>query len=147
MLSFPNPTSSDREDEGDRPDDDLVLDPRKHPKPVCSGDERLCSVHGMHFGSCITECIPVTSLNLQTVKEDCYFATDALDQMSASHKRNMVYWWYATNVYSIAGREHVERMPACLEYAIRDTYRNLPGVPYSGYKKARRADGKKAKRS
>ena len=84
----------------------------------------------------------MTNLNLQTVKEDCYFATDALDQMSASHKRNMVYWWHATNVYSIAGRGRVERMPPCLEYAMQDTFRNLPGGSYSGYKKARRTNGK-----
>ena len=119
--------------------------PRKHPKPVCFSANRMCALYGLQFGSCVTECIPVTELNLQIVKEDYYFATDPLDEMSSSHKRNMIFWWYATNVYSIAGKGHMARMPPCVKYAIRYAHRNLPGVSYSGYKMASRTRGKKSK--
>jgi hypothetical protein len=31
----------------------------------------------------------------------------------------MLYWWYATNVYSLSGKGHRGKLPDCLEYAIK----------------------------
>lgn len=101
------------------------LDPRKDPPPACTHNNRLCAAYGVRFLSCICDVIPPENLNLATVKEDCYFATDDLEgenAMSRSHKRNMLFWWYATNVYSIVGAGNVQRLPPCLNYAIRKAY-------------------------
>ena len=46
----------------------------------------------------------------------------------------MFFWWYATNVFSISGKGHCEKMPECLEYDIRDNYPNADGVPYKGHR-------------
>ena len=63
--------------------------------------------------------IPVAERNLATIKEDCYFADESLEDMSQSHKCNMLFWRYATNVYSIVGKG-VRQLPRCLVYAIRE---------------------------
>jgi len=50
----------------------------------------------------------VHKLDLATIKDDCYFATDEMDKMTNPHKRNMIYWWYATNIYSICSSKKGE---------------------------------------
>ena len=52
----------------------------------------------------------------------------------------MMYWWYATNVYSLCGKGNRGKLPDCLEYAIKKTYPEPEGVAYSQY-----SDGKKVK--
>lgn len=69
------------------------------PNAKCEYGKRLCSVHGVEMIGCICELHPVQRLNLQTLKEDCYFAKDEVGQMTNSQKRCMIYWWYATNIY------------------------------------------------
>ena len=125
-------------DEFEPDDDGFVIDPRVHAKPACTDDSRLCAKYGIRFAACICDAIPVGSLKLEALKMDCYFATDELDSMPNNHKRNMIFWWYATNVYSIVGKGNTERMPLCLEYAIRDLYTNPDGVPFKGYRKRKR---------
>jgi hypothetical protein len=119
-------------------DDNLVIDPRVNPKPACTPDNRLCAKYGIRFLTCVCDAIPVDSLDLETVKQDCYFATDELESMPNNHKRNMIFWWYATNIYSVVGKNNTERMPLCLEYAIREKYTNPDGVPFKGYRKRKR---------
>ena len=96
----------------------------------CCPSSRYCSLHGTIFIVCICDTIPVEKLDLESIKEDCYFATDDLDTMSNSHKRNMIYWWYATNVYSICGKGKRKELPKCLVHKIRQCH---PSEDYSGY--------------
>ena len=116
-------------------EDYYIIDPRVHPKPKCTNEERCCAMYGLRFITCVCDAIPVSSLDLETIKADCYFATKDFDKMEPNHKRNMVYWWYATNVYSIVGKGNVQRLPLCLEYAIREKWPNTDGKPYKGNKK------------
>ena len=119
------------------PSFDRIIDPRVDPKPVCTDENRICAMYGVRFFGCICDVLPVRDRNLATIQKDCYFTIDDLEVMSNSHKRNMVFWWYATNAYGIAGKGCIEKLPECLEYAIRDTYPNPDGVPYTGNKKYR----------
>ncbi len=116
-------------------DDYYVVDPRIHNKPCCTSDHRLCALNGLRFIACVCDAFPVDNLNLETIKADCYFATDDLADISNTHKRNMVYWWYATNVYCIVGKGKVEHLPLCLEYAIRKKWPNPDDLPYKGNRK------------
>ncbi|KAL7541262.1 hypothetical protein ACHAWF_006895, partial [Thalassiosira exigua] len=88
----------------------------------CTYDRRLCSIHGVSMIKCICDTNPVASLDLQTVKEDCYFATKEIEDMTNSHKRCMIYWWYATNIYSICGKGRRLMLPDCLVQAVRNEY-------------------------
>ena len=67
-------------------DEYFVIDPRVHPKPNCTMDDPCCAMHGLRFLSCICDAIPLSQLNLETIKSDCYFALEELDVMSNSHK-------------------------------------------------------------
>jgi hypothetical protein len=80
----------------------------------CTFKNRLCSKHGVSLICCICESNPVSELDLQTVKEDCYFATHEVADMTNSQKRCMIYWWYATNIYSICGKGRRLQLPDCL---------------------------------
>ena len=116
-------------------DDYFVIDPRKHDKPCCTNEHRYCAMYGLRFVTCVCDAIPLDNLNLETIKADCYFATDEVADMSNSHKRNMVYWWFATNVYTIVGKGNIEHLPLCLEYAIREKWPNPDDLPYKGNRK------------
>ena len=116
------------------PSSEPIIDPRKDAKPKCTDECRCCAVYGIRFLRCVCEVIPVKDRNLTTIKEDCYFATDDIDDMPNNHKRNMLYWWYATNVFSISGKGNRGKLPVCLEYAIRELYPNPDGVPYKGHR-------------
>ena len=50
--------------------------------------------------------------------------------MTNPHKRNMIYWWYATNVYSICGKKKRKELPKCLVHKIRQLF---PSDEYAGY--------------
>jgi len=80
------------------------------------------------------------SLNFfyEKVKRDprrsCPFATgDSACALPNNEKRNMLYWWYATNVFLICGKGCRGPLPECLVYAIRCRYPNPKGVPYAGF--------------
>ena len=98
----------------------------------CEYGKRLCSVHGVEMIGCICELHPVSRLNLQTLKEDCYFAKDELNDMTNSQKRCMIYWWYATNIYSICGKKNRMQLPDCLVNAVRKAYPE-PDGNYEGF--------------
>ena len=110
------------------------LDPRATSPPVCTNENRVCARYGVRFIGCVCDVLPVGQRDLATIKEDCYFATDDLDEMTPSHKRNMFFWWYATNVYNISGKSKRGKLPECLEYAIRLEHPNPDGVRYKGYR-------------
>ena len=96
----------------------------------CCPSNRHCSKHGVSFIVCICDSIPVESLDLLSIKEDCYFATDKMEDMPNNHKRNMLYWYYATNIYSICGKGKRKELPKCLVHKIRQCY---PSDEYCGY--------------
>ena len=116
------------------PSSERVIDPRVDEKPECTDQNRCCAVYGIRFVNCICKCMPVDKCDLATIKEDCYFATNELDDMQPNHKRNMLYWWYATNIFSISGKGNRGKLPECLEYAIREAYPNPEGVQYKGHR-------------
>ena len=91
------------------PSDDRVIDPKIYSKPVYTNGNRIFVVHGLRFIQCVCEVLPVESRNLETIKEDCCFATDELNELFNSHKRSMLCWWYPTNIFSIAAKGNVEK--------------------------------------
>lgn len=98
-------------------------------------------MYGIHFLNCVCDAIPVEKLDLGAIHQDCYFATTELTHMPNNQKRNMIYWWYATNIYNIAGRGNIDRLPLCLEYRVRQLYPNPDGEAYTGCKRG--ANGKR----
>jgi hypothetical protein len=122
-------------------DNELVIDPRQHDLPECTYGERKCAMYGVRFLNCVCDAIPVEKLDLGAIHQDCYFATTELKDMPNNQKRNMIYWWYATNIYNIAGRGNIDRLPLCLEYRVRQLYPNPDGEAYTGCKRG--ANGKR----
>ena len=51
-----------------------------------------------------------------------------VNQMANTHKRNLLYYWYATNIYSIRGRGFRRRLPVCLVDAVRAAFPEPDGV-------------------
>jgi hypothetical protein len=100
----------------------------QNPEVVCSRSRRYCALYGVHPIVCICETDPVEGIDLETVRTYCWFATTSVDKMSNSWKRNMLYWWYMTNHYSIAGRGRRLEPPRCLMYAIRNAYPEKDGL-------------------
>jgi len=88
----------------------------------CDSSHRYCSVYGVSTVLCLCKTDPVENINLEMVREYCYFATTEVSKMSNSWKRNMLYWWYMTNTYNICGKGTRADPPACLKYAIRKAY-------------------------
>ena len=109
------------------------LNPLTMRTPVCTHSNRLCACHGIRFIGCVCDVLPVNQRTLTTIKEDCYFATTDLEDMPNNQKRNMLYWWYAVNVFNISGAGKRGKLPECLEYEIRKLYPNEDGVLYTGY--------------
>jgi hypothetical protein len=50
---------------------------------------------------------------------DSFFADKNVDKMANNEKRCMIYWWYATNIYSTCGKRKRRQLPNCLVKAIR----------------------------
>ena len=71
------------------PSSEYIIDPSKDEKPTCTDECRHCAVYGIRFLKCVVELIPVKDRNLATIKEDCYFATDDIDDMPNNLKRNI----------------------------------------------------------
>ncbi len=88
----------------------------------CSAGNRYCSLYGVNTIVCVCESDPVHKLDLNVVHQYCWFATMTVDKMPNRLKRNMLYWWYMTNVYQICGKGKRRDPPACLKAAIRNAY-------------------------
>lgn len=93
----------------------------------CSAGNRYCSVYGVNTIVCVCESDPVHKLDLNVVHQYCWFATMTVDKMPNRLKRNMLYWWYMTNVYQICGKGKRRDPPACLKAAIRNAYSEEDG--------------------
>ena len=74
----------------------------------------------------------VEKINLQTLKDECWFADKEVAVMTNAEKRCMLYWWFATNIYSICGNKNRAPLPVCLVAAVRRQYPEPNGI-YKGY--------------
>jgi len=102
-------------------------------KAVCTWDHRLCSVYGIEAKVCVCVTNPVDRYDLEVLAENCYFVYRPVNEMKPWHKRNLLYWWYATNVYQICGKFKRGRLPVCLVRMIRMAHPNPSGVPYKDF--------------
>ena len=88
----------------------------------CTPTNRYCAKYGVCTILCLCVTDPVTQIDLEVVKQFCYFATKEVSKMTNSNKRNMLYWWYMTNTYNICGKGTRADPPECLKAAIRKAY-------------------------
>ena len=93
----------------------------------CTPENRYCSLYGVNMATCICNFDPVEDVNLQELRQYCWFATKEVDKMANTHKRNMLYWWYMTNTYNICGKGNRLDPPACLKAAIRKAHPEANG--------------------
>jgi hypothetical protein len=95
------------------------FEPPPHPKRHCTCDNRL---------------LPVVDQDLTSIKRSCPFPTGgSANSLPPNEKRNIVYWWYATNIFLICGKGYRGPLPECLVYAIRCCYPKPKGVEYVGF--------------
>jgi hypothetical protein len=99
--------------------------------PECRG--RLCSQCGITFLRCITQCHPLENVDLEAAAMENPFADRPVDGMDNPDKRFVLYYWYATNIYSIFGKQNRVKLPPCLIWAIRNLH---PSDNYMGHHEA-----------
>lgn len=58
--------------------------------------------YGLSPVLCICKTDPPDKINLEVVREFCWFTTKEVTDMDNSNKRNALYWWYMTNIYNIS---------------------------------------------
>ena len=100
----------------------------------CSGS--CCSLYGINMLQCVCKTNPIERMNLQTLKDECWFADREVEAMTNSHIRCMLYWWFATNIYAICGSKNRAPLPECLVAAVRKEYPD-PDGNYTGYEAQR----------
>ena len=88
-------------------------------KPICNHPFRICSKYNINFTSLIVDCFDIANMRIELIENECYFAGDNVMSIKNSKKRNPLYWWFDTNVYSIFGKYNRKKLPDCLVYAIR----------------------------
>ena len=96
-------------------------------KVECTPENRYCSVYGLSTVQCICITDPVENVDLETVCQYCWFATKEVCKMDKGNKRNVLYWWYMTNLYNVCGKGKRRDPPACLKYAIRNMHKSDDG--------------------
>lgn len=129
-ISVAKGESKKATEEGVEDDAGIPLDAEKI---ECNANTQLCSIYGVKFQACICNLMPPRDVDLEEVAEDCHFATMPLSKMENHHKRFILYWYYATNVYSITGKGNRKHLPMCLVSAIRERFPE-PDGNYTGYK-------------
>jgi hypothetical protein len=100
----------------------------------CTPQNRLCSMHGVEYTTCLAESRPIEELNLDAIAEQCQYVDREVAEMPNNLKRNILYWWFATNFYQIVGLGERQQLPSCLVCAIRMAYPNEKGTPFVGFK-------------
>jgi len=113
----------------------------------CTPENRCCSLYGLSMVVCICDFDPVKEIDLDELRQYCWFADRDVVKMTNKQKRNMLYWWYMTNTYNICGAGKRKEPPACLKYAIRHAYPETDGK-YVVYKPgSSKASAKKKRKS
>ena len=102
------------------------------PVVACSGNH--CSaVEGQVFNRCMlhTHEIP----DVCDVLNECWFVEEKYlkdhTTMEARLQRNVIYWWFATNMFGAMGKHNRITLPSCLIAAIRNKHPNTAGEAYS----------------
>lgn len=103
-------------------DDETGDDYEELEEVECTAENRYCKLYGLSPVVCICESDPLRLIDLEEVREFCWFATTDVAKMEATWKRNMLYWWYMTNTYNICGKGHRREPPKCLKAAIRKAW-------------------------
>ena len=93
------------------------------PDGFCDGV--LCSICGLRTSSCFLRRQEMPSL--ESIRSQCYFADKSVEQMDNKHKRFLLYWWWAVNVFAIRGKGMRSELPACIVRRIREMYPNPEG--------------------
>lgn len=145
MIPY-QPTLAALEDKEDSEEVYHVIDPLTQDPPKCTYENRLCRKFGVNFiGRCICEEIPVEERDLEVIAEDCHLINKPASELKENKpKRLMLYWWYATNIYSLNGKGHRGKLPDCLEYAIKAAYPEKDSADWTGYKPGTKKAGKKS---
>ena len=97
-------------------------------------ENRYCTQNGVSPVLCVCTTDPPSCINLDVVREYCWFATKGVCEMDNSHTCNMFYWWYIMNTYNIGGRGVTKKPADCLTAAICCAYPE-EDVKYKGYRK------------
>lgn len=95
----------------------------------CSGEQ--CSMQGVNFGRCISLLHPPNEINLDSLLD--IYPFERTRGFNVRKKRNLLYWFYATNYYNAYGPGDRMKLPKCLLAKIRECYPNLKDEPYVGY--------------
>ena len=93
--------------------------------------------YGVHFPTCVLAHVGIPDPN--DAARNCWFLDDGgfaaadNDEERMRWTRNVLYWYFATNIYSIYGSRNRAELPECLVTEIRRLHPNLLGVPYAQY--------------
>lgn len=98
----------------------------------CTPQMWYCANYGLSPLICVCKTDPPDKINLEVVREYCWFAAKEVSVMDNSNKRNMLYWWFMTNIYNIGGKGVTKKPLECLIAAIRKAYPEKDGK-YIGY--------------
>ena len=105
------------------------------PPACCTAANRSCSMYGtLFFQKCVFEEMLVpTEEDLEDIADKYYATTMPVEAMANNLKRNMLYWYYATEVYHVRGWLDRKPLPTCLVFCIRFIYPNDKGERYVGF--------------
>lgn len=97
---------------------------------ICNGEH--CSKGPHKFSDCVVSQMPPESVNIQEIRMKC---TSAISHATLpnNHIRNLLYFWYATTIFSFTHKGTRRPLPRCLVAAIRALYPNPAGMPYAGF--------------
>lgn len=134
MIPY-SPSHSALQQTGQRKSSSPIIDPLTQDPPACTYENRLCRKFGVNFiGRCICEEIKVEERDLNVIAEDCHLINKPASELTENKpKRLMLYWWYATNIYSLTGKGNRGKLPDCLEYAIKKAYPEADSSGWTGY--------------
>ena len=75
---------------------------------------------------------PVDEIILEDINSGCHFTSHIdFDNFKNKNKKFLLYWYYSVNFYYVTGKHNRCDLPACLIWAVRGLYPNLPGEKYS----------------
>ena len=102
----------------------------------CSGPNFLCSKYGIRQRSCVAERFAGrvgTADFMNAVVKRCYFVDRPVNQMTNNLKRNVLYYWFATNIYFVKGSGNRKELPECIQCLVRMTFPNNISEPYKQF--------------
>lgn len=115
------------------PTDDENIEPIPDRGLVCTAKDHYCSHFNVYKKVCVCETDPLVNFDLKVIAENCYFVDRPVEEMKPWHKRNLLYWWYATDIYNLCGKYNRGKLPRCLVRMIRMAHPNPRGTPYKDF--------------